>query len=418
MKLARRKRPVVVSRCRFGLRLAFTVLASASTPISSGAWMTAPQETNDPLALVEAGDYLKAWNAASLAASSAKAPEWASYNLQLINSYVRGSSPRYRAPSDEPADCRSFNRASRDFPPSGSAPLEKIVSAAVKARVVVLNENHFEPRHRAFAFQLAKALKAVGYDAIAVEALNNLNDANAATENTFSVHEGPVDLGSGLLTAEPAFARFLNLSKNAGFRLVAYEYSGNGAEKISTREEAQATALSKYLKAFPQSKILVYVGYSHVAERPLPNGKGAPELWMAGRLKAVLGTDIVTVDQTYKGYEACQRRSSNGDGQRKPFTIVSDPKVGRYRDVVDFQVLHRRATLSGGRPTWLAELDLAPLPVDGALENRREQSLLQVFALPRSETAVPVDQILVRRGEHAPTLMAPRGPYEIVRRTK
>ena len=51
--------------------------------------------------------------------------------------------------------------------------IEEIVRRARTTKIVILNEAHNSPRDRAFALEVARALRPLGYSVLAVEALRN-----------------------------------------------------------------------------------------------------------------------------------------------------------------------------------------------------------------------------------------------------
>lgn len=52
-------------------------------------------------------------------------------------------------------------------------PIAEIVRRARSTRIVILNEDHWVPRDRAFALQVARALRPLGYDVLAAETFQN-----------------------------------------------------------------------------------------------------------------------------------------------------------------------------------------------------------------------------------------------------
>ena len=147
--------------------------------------------------------------------------------------------------------------------------LPEIVARAARTRVVFLNEDHGVPRDRAFGLEVARALRPLGYDVLAVETLGNVaNDAAAATAMRQLAVEGYVHRGTGYYTQDPVFADFLRQAMAIGYRPLAYETTDfsrtpDVATQIAQREQAQADYLvARALKANPHSKMLVYVGFS------------------------------------------------------------------------------------------------------------------------------------------------------------
>ncbi|MFE8583028.1 hypothetical protein ACFX59_02875 [Sphingomonas sp. NCPPB 2930] len=76
-------------------------------------------------------------------------------------------------PSDEPEARAAAERLATTTPHDAIA---EIVARAAKTRVVILNEDHGLPRDRAFALEVARALRPLGYSVLAAETFWNTND--------------------------------------------------------------------------------------------------------------------------------------------------------------------------------------------------------------------------------------------------
>ena len=152
-------------------------------------------------------------------------------------------------------------------------------------RIVILNEKHHYPIHRAFAELLLLALERKGFRHLAAE--------------TFTEMREPPDLRYpniylGNYSREPMFGNFVRRALSMGFKLVHYEYHGEGTD-IASRELGQAKNLVErfFSKTSDQEKLFVYVGYSHVREKQNASTHGL----MAQRLKEITGIDPLTIDQ-------------------------------------------------------------------------------------------------------------------------
>lgn len=295
--------------------------------------------------------------------------------------------------------------------------ITEIVARAAKTRVVILNENHGLPRDRAFALEVARALRPLGYSLLAAETFWNTDDqapmARLAKDG-FPVHS------SGHYTQDPVFGDFVRQSLAMGFRPVAYEEMGSGkglsrAESIARREEAQSSSLAKALAADPKAKMFVYVGHSHVAEEPIDGSGNAKQSWMAALLKAKTGIDPLTIDQTTlgqsaSGYNGLARRVLAAKASGRSVVLFDGDRpmtVGQYAGAVDLQVYHPTTRMVKGRPDWLAAMGRKPMAIPAGFVPQKGERLVQAFIAGESDDAIPVDQVLVQAGKDVPVLLVP-----------
>jgi len=297
----------------------------------------------------------------------------------------------------------------------GARPVDAIgaiVERARRTRIVIINEDHSSPKQRAFALEVAKALKPLGYTKLAVEAFNNSGDA-ASRMSALKKRGYPV-LSDGVYTREPVFADFIRQALRFGYQPVSYEdvdqHVGlSDVERMRAREDGQANNLFQALKAAPGAKFLVYVGVSHVAEKALPTGETSL-LWMAGRLVRRSGINPVTIDQTTleSGCDVCRRLASS---TKAPVVFYRREKpivVGQYSGAVDLQVFKPQVARVAGRPGWLLAMGRTPSPVPAKLLHAGNLRLVQAFVASEGPQAIPVDQLLVRSGAQPRALMLPR----------
>ncbi|MBB4154891.1 hypothetical protein GGQ80_002807 [Sphingomonas jinjuensis] len=279
--------------------------------------------------------------------------------------------------------------------------LAEIVRRARATRIVILNEAHVSPRDRAFALQIARALRPLGYTTLAAEAITM--DQAAALG-----HDGFARLGTGYYTRDPVFAGFLREAMAMGYRPVGYDPP---LPTWDQRERAAADNLMRQIFATdPGAKLLLYVGHGHIQESARP-GRGDA---VAARIKRLTGVDPLTIEQTTvtdryphnrPAYDAAAARI------REPtvFFTGNQPLVLGYKPGdVDLQVIHPRRAYRYGRPTWLATLGGKPTPVPARLIPTAGRRLVQAFAADAPADAVPLDQVLLTGGKWAPMLMVPK----------
>ena len=308
-------------------------------------------------------------------------------------------------------------------------PIAEIVRRARATRVVILNEDHWVPRDRAFALQVARALRPVGYDVLAAETFQTSPQPALAEEMRAKLErDGYPRWFSGYYTKDPVFGDFVRQALHLGYRPALYEatnYVPNSTryDSIARRDQQEAeNLLANALKAYPRSKILVYVGFHHATEAPMPEGDGRQIEWMATRLKRMSGIDPLTIDQT-----ALSPLSSGNPalyalvaprlrGRSAMLAADGAPLVlGEYAGKVDLQVAHPAAMRIDGRPDWLRSMGRKPVAVPANLIPHKGTRLIKAYIADEAEDAVPVDQVLVTAGKPLPKLMLPpvRIRYEV-----
>ncbi len=185
---------------------------------------------------------------------------------------------------------------------TGQRAIDAIRSAAVGRSVVMLNEAHVASRHRMFLTQMLRALRGDGFTHFAAETFSN--SAIPAEQAVQRLRAGdPVTGGVGFYTCDPVFAEAVREALELGYQLLPYEArpaqtaGAAPADLGARREQAEAENFAAALKASPQGRFIIYVGYSHLAKAPDPSGKA----WFALRLRSVAGVDPLTIDQAYPG---------------------------------------------------------------------------------------------------------------------
>jgi hypothetical protein len=322
----------------------------------------------------------------------------------------------FHVPEEQLADLRAAH---------GVSALAEIVRRARRTSIVILDENHLDPRGRAFGLEVARALRPLGYTVLAAEALKrDADDAVSRDKMAALSKDGYPRQTSGYYLHDPVFADFLRQSLALGYRLVSYEttrtdYAADPGEAQAQREQDQADNLiRRALEQAPAGKILIYAGEHHAAERPIA-AEGAKVEMMAQRLKRATGIDPLTIDQA--GLSPIPMNRPDAD-----LYAIAEPKthgrsvvlmrhgkpltVGLLAGSVDLQVVHPRTTLVAGRPQWLEGMGRKPSPIPQALLPTAGTRLVQAFVEREGDDAIAVDQALVAPGTAAPALMLPSVP--------
>jgi hypothetical protein len=290
--------------------------------------------------------------------------------------------------------------------------IKAIVEEARHRRVVLLNEAHHVPLHRAFAQKLAAALREIGYDYLACE--------------TFPAETGAVPLGAngeviyrtGYYLQDPVFAGFINSAAADKWKFVAYESRGASMEE---RERGQAQNLVERIFAKDKNaKVFIYVGYGHLSKTP--EGKGGP-LMMGEYLRRMTGLDMLHVQQT--DFFAHPDRAEEGQlyqllldkfPSKEPIVLRasdgSHPILRGQKGRIDMQVIFPRYGMREGRPEWLLSLagrEARDIPVQLLPASGRRA--IKAYRKDDGPDAVPADIVVVKAGAPVPKLMLPKGEY-------
>jgi hypothetical protein len=301
--------------------------------------------------------------------------------------------------------------------------LAAIVDAARERQIVIINESHVTPRHRAFSTRLALELRKLGFQYLAVETLDNDTPEVVAALRA----RGYPLAQDGYYSREPLFGDLLRQSLRAGYQLVAYEFTGyddayeklDAAEQQRIREDGQAQNIIDHILARdPKARILVHVGHGHVLETPIEI-EGKPVDMMAASLRRKTGIDPLSIEQTRSAFpEDVAEDRPLMDAVLRTFTgesfaMVRRDGVGYWNSGnVDMTIWHRPEKLQRGRPDWLG-MDgyRRSKKIPAKLLPKQGRRLIQAFVEGESPDAVPMDQVLVTAGSTPPVFMLPKGKY-------
>lgn len=308
--------------------------------------------------------------------------------------------------------------------------LDVIGTAADKEQVVMINELHHVPMHRAFTTQLLPILYAKGFRYLAVEGVNErdtqLNERGYPTYKT------------GLYPSEPIFGDMLRTALKLGFKIVPYEYQGKCQPKPdepyfcpNERERGQAQNIyDRILREHPDAKILVHAGAGHIQEY-----RSKEVTIMAAHFREISKIDPFTIDQSEMmehsapGYEEPDYRYATRKGLIKEPTIFVSAQGDLWKNkggqfgTVDAQVFHPRVSYQHGRPLWLRMKGLRQPGAVGrsvlqlsdkyVSSEASEMLLVQAFVAGEAEGAVPIDQVVVSPSNRKPVLMLRKGAFRV-----
>lgn len=303
-------------------------------------------------------------------------------------------------------------RTSSDYKPTACSPIARagdaigtIIERARKTSIVIVNESHERSEHRGFTARVARALRPLGYDVLAMETLSipALGTPDKFLPPYLKRPDQPYfEDTDGYYLYEAGFGRLGREAKALGYRLLPYEerFSETAAtlsleEGIARRETAQAEQLAAYIAAHPKAKLLIHVGYSHATEVPRADG----QRWMATRLKAITGIDPLTVSQT----------TCRGGGSRERLAVLpAEQRPGTFDVVVD----HPTAKFVRGRPAWRVAAGDRVVSIPTALRPAKGWRIVEARPVGESEASVPMDRVAIRPGEDI-ALLLPPGRYQL-----
>lgn len=304
--------------------------------------------------------------------------------------------------------------------------LETIKSLAGTHQVIMINEEHFSPIHRAFTARLLPVLWAKGFRYLAAETLSE--DPAKLSSRGYPVHK------TGFYSVDPVFGDMLRTALKLGFKLVSYEHFPN--ERCvspadnpdfcqNERERGQAQNLyDRIFKNDPQAKVLVHVGRGH-------NQKLNLKSWamMGWHFQQISGIEPFSINQMLSEhsaprYERPEYRYVTGKWKfNEP--IVFQTKAGEFEKSYgyDLQVYHPRTRYEHGRPVWRRMGGAAKaekinfkklnLSANNNVFNGNEPLLVQAFVVGENAEAIPVDQIILYPNKEIPVLILPKGHLRI-----
>jgi hypothetical protein len=293
--------------------------------------------------------------------------------------------------------------------------VETIALAAAQRQIVVLNELHHVPYHRAFALRLARRLRRDGFQFLACETFRG--DDQEVMSRPYATRS------TGVYSREPVFAQFLADARQDGWKFVSYEPDST----FSNREFGMAANIvDRVFGISPDARIFIYVGYSHARKLPVATDDDSPAK-MAAHLKRLTGIDPLTIDQTVlhdhyfsEAQSVLYRAAKQKISGVRPVVLVDSEgeptKLTGAQAGFDFHVAHAPYGTDARtrRPEWMTSSEVFyPFPIPSDLIPAEGVRLLYAFPRNSGNDAVPLDLVLLRPGEPAPTLMLISDQYEL-----
>lgn len=296
-----------------------------------------------------------------------------------------------------------------------------IVRAAKDRQIVVLNESHHVPMHRAFASLLAKELRKIGYEYLACEALNETN--------SYPFSKGELKTSDGYYINEPVYANFIRDAIRDNWKFVSYDINDPKRflkEGKQYRKSLGAQNISdRILRENPNAKIFMLVGLGNAAKLP-ESITAFDRSQISGQIKRLTGIDPLVIDQTAmfeqhhgeklkKIYAASLEKHISS----RPFVLIG--KDGKHlalangKGYYDIEVVHPRTEINvkTGRPSWYAYLDnLTPHDVPFSLRPQSGRRLVYVYNDDNKNDQLPIDVVLLEGEMSVPKFLLPTGNFK------
>lgn len=281
------------------------------------------------------------------------------------------------------------------FEQAEPVPAIGIITEMAKAHhFTLVNEAHFNAEHRAFTHALLQPLWDIGYRYLALETLGYLDTA---------LHQRGYPLkDTGYFTQEPHFANMVRAALDIGYQLITYETKGGYSGTPRERDQAQHIYQQTWAKD-STGKVLVHAGYDHIFETAADNFDP-----MGSQLKALVGQDILTVDQVimmnYTNSEKRHpyRRAASARFDIKEPTVFLNEQGEPILDPIkamgtDLQVHHPVPRFDQGRPDWMPRDGHRAVPLSRELLHYKEH-LVRAMREGEPAEAVPIDQFVIAEG--------------------
>lgn len=228
-------------------------------------------------------------------------------------------------------------------------PLPKLVDLAREHNIVMINEAHYKPIHRAFIGELAKALKEIDFNFYGAETFSTVEFSNQNRNVQLSSREYPV-LEDGFYTQEPIFGQLIETLIRNDYTLFSYESKmpipAGAVSQIAHRDSEQAKNILSELNNYPEKKVLIHAGYHHIRETKDKSGNK----WMAQFLKEESKIDPLTISQT-----ECYSETAYKSGVLGYAMPVNENGTPVSYDGYDVIIIPPKETQYKDRPTWLRE---------------------------------------------------------------
>lgn len=289
--------------------------------------------------------------------------------------------------------------------------LDVIEREAKKTRAVIWAEEHHLPQTRSLFEPLLCRLWNHGYRYLAAESFTD-----RVMEPSFHYP----DYFSGYYLRDPVFSSAVRVAKQIGYKLIAYDTSERGPDTDNSfRDRTQAANIkARVFDIDLEAKVFVIAGRLHASEKSAPDG------WipMAAALKEATGINPFTVYAPTMSQRARRDEEhpwyihATTKGKVKHPTIFVEKTTGQTLgfDACDAYVFWPRFNVKEGRADWMVKtLGRKPIAIPHSFRLGRGMRLVQAFFEEEPDSAIPVDQLLLKQPDSPGALMLTPGKYRL-----
>ena len=271
-------------------------------------------------------------------------------------------------------------------------PLPVIMDRAKNARIVMINESHFKPIHRAFIGKLSTHLYDQGFTHFGSELLGQ--DDISQLESLQSDPPSGYLFFSGYdgYWNEPIFGQMIEVLGVKGFSFFALDGDisnppAGTKDSVTYRDSLQAQNINAYMERFPNQKVIIHAGYHHVKEY----NTATNVVWMAEQFKSLSGINPLTISQT-----ECRGVQYFKDNFMGYGLLADQDGVPISSDGYELILAAPAETYFHERPLWLRDLlgrKFVDLPKEAKFDGETDFTLIKAKNADRADNALPEDVI-------------------------
>lgn len=264
-----------------------------------------------------------------------------------------------------------------------------ILQRSKNEKVVMINEAHNIPYHRAFVLQLLNGYRQLGFKYLAIETLldENINETQHITDTT------------GFYSREPLFAEMIREALRQHFILIKYEADKN-TNSLRMRDSLQAVNLARVLKNDPDAKLLVYAGYDHIHE-------GTQNDWkkMAQFFRDMTNINPLTISQSkhteqyHPEFETAEFRAANQFGSFNDPVVALKNDTAWHDKFVDISLFYPRYLTSDKRPNYLTIGELRKTILLNTTKGENGLFVQAYYAEEKAGHRIPADQLFIKKAQ-------------------
>ena len=268
---------------------------------------------------------------------------------------------------------------------------EGVKRIAAEHRLVMVMENHFVSKQREWIGAALPLFHEAGFSHYAAEAIGE--SGGSLMERGYPI------VGTGYYTSDPRFGNVLRRAIDLRLEVLGYDYRPFSHE---TREEYAANRLATVFRHDPTARMLVHAGHAHVLKHETPTG----QRWLASLLWERSGIEPFTIWQwsalrDAKEYRVVAEAIAGLGELHEPVFLWPPPGAeSGLNDIpqVDAILVHPpdRSFAPAGRTPLFTD---SMRKINGRWTTPRWPVVIAAFKVGEPIEAIPLDQVMLRRGE-------------------